>query len=445
MNRLGWSQACVSAAVSLVLGLTAAGARAESSDDSLSLKIASALRSDRLFVRAGVIFAKIKTKSGDTKDVTGPVISTNDLKNVFYSPALANEPLLPGETFPGDTILEALIKKYPSVNFDVNGNRPIDNFYELGSRDIDSTKPDGSPNYHGAFLYETAGIGVLTKTLDATGSIGLGTPPGITGVASPETGTAGISLGYYLTDDYSWVVETYVLAAPLSTSVNIRGQVPKITAKNVVETDSDGNVVYRPIAINGQKIITSKLLPPIVMLGRYWGDKNWRLRPYTGVAGMYAFFYDTKATQALNSYVGGSNPGDTTVSIKNTFGYGPVLGLKYSFDDTWHASLNVGHVKLKTVATLTTRNTFFKTGDAILSEFGEASTKIADGESAFVKSCVVPQTAACDVARANGGLTTLISKAVSNERGSSNLGTFVRKTETELTNTIFMLSVGRTF
>jgi outer membrane protein len=170
------------------------------------------------------------------------------------------------------------------------------------------------------------------------------------------------------------------------------------------------------------------------------------LRPYTGVAAMYAIFYDTKATQTLNSYVGGSNPGDTTVSLKNTFGLGPMLGVKYSFDDTWHASFNVGSVKLKTVATLTTRNSFIKTGDAIIQDLGELAVPIAAGESLYGGApCGVNSQSVCDVVRANGGLTTLVSKAISNERGGNSLGTFVRKTETELTNTIFMLSVGRTF
>jgi outer membrane protein len=430
MNRQGWSRACVSAAASLVMGLTAVGARAEGGD-TLSLKIASALRSDRLFVRAGAIFVKIKTKSGDTKDITGPVITTQELKNVFYNKT------------DDDGELAAILAKYPTVNFDVlpGTARPIDVLYEAFSRQPDPQP--GRPNkVFGGILDETFGLPLLTKYLDANGLDGIGTPPGISGVASPETGTAGVSLGYYLTDDHTWLVETYVLAAPLSTSVSIRGQAPVLGSANQVEEDANGNVKYRPIAIDGQKIITSKLLPPSLMLGRYWGDKTWKFRPYTGAMAMYSIFYDTKATQTLNSYVGGSNPGDTTVSIKNTFGVGPVLGFKYQHDDTWHASLNVGHVKLKTVATLTTRNTFIKSGDAILKDLGAIGGLIGTGEKAYTDpGCSLGVS--CKVVVANGGLTSLISKGVAAERGSSNLGTYVRKTETELTSTIFMLSVGR--
>jgi outer membrane protein W len=439
MNRQGWSRACVSAAASLVFGLSASGVQA-AEGDSLSLKLASALRSDRLFVRAGVIFVKIKTKSGDTRDVTGPVISTQELKNAFYNKT------------EDDAELAAVLAKYPDVNFNVRPGvaRPIDVLYEAASR-----QPNPSPGFPDNVAGKLFDVGassggvkqsilLLTDYLEANNLPGIGTPAGITGTASPETGTAGISLGYYLTDDYTWVVESYVLAAPLSTSVSIRGQAADIDQGQVAK-DAQGNVTYHPIAINGQKIITSKLLPPSILLGRYWGDKDWKFRPYTGVMGMYAIFYDTKATQSLNSYVGGSNPGDTTVSIKNAFGAGPVIGFKYQYDDTWHASFNLGHIKLKTVATLTTRNTFIKSGDAILGDLGAISGLIGTGEQAYgAVGCAFGVT--CDLVRQNGGLTSLISKGIANERGSSNsLGTYVRKTETELTNTIFMLSVGRTF
>ena len=434
MNRQGGSRACVSAAAALVMGLTAAGVRAEEGDSSLSLKIASALRSDRLFVRAGVIYAKIKTKSGDTRDITGPVITNQELKNVFYNKT------------DDDAQLAAILAKYPNVNFDVSrinsSVRPIDVLYEAFSRQPDPQPTD--PNkVQGSLFSKQFGLPLLTDYLDANGMAGIGTPPGITGLASREAGTAGISVGYFLTDDYTWMVETYVLAAPLRASVYVRGQAATVKS-GALAKDAQGNIIYHPIAIDGQKIITTKLLPPTLMLGRYWGSKEWAFRPYTGVMGMYAIFYDTKASQTLNSYVGGSHPGDTTVSIKNTFGAGPVLGFKYQYDDAWHASVNVGHVKLKTEATLTTRNTFIKSDDAITNDLGALSALIATGEAVYNVGCSFTPTV-CALVRQNGGLTTIISKGIAADRGSDNLGTFVRKTETELTNTIFMVSVGRKF
>jgi hypothetical protein len=45
----------------------------------------------------------------------------------------------------------------------------------------------------------------------------------------------------------------------------------------------------------------------------------------------------------------------------------------------------------------------------------------------------------------SGGLTSLVSKAVAYSRGQSDLGTSVRKNETQLDSTILMMSVGYKF
>lgn len=410
MNRLVWPRTSLCAAVSLLMTLGAGAAQAAGDDNSLSLKIASALKSDRVFVRAGVIYVKIKTKAGDTQDVTGPVVTYDELANVGLKDASNYSNL--DLTFPGAPL----------------GDADLAAFTREQVRDA-AFNPEG-----GILQDPTAGIPAVLKYMRDNGLTGIGTPPGIKGVASDETGTAGISLGYYLDEEYKWAVEAYILAKPPSTSVRVQG-----TTKPFGEPE-------RPILINGAKIITSKLLPPLVMLGRYWGDKDSTFRAFTGAMGMYAMFYDTKATETLNTYVGGSNPGDTTVSIKNTFGMGPVLGFKYQFADAWHASLNVGHVKLRTTAKLVTRNTSITSQSQIIQDLGGISEPINAGESIYrpnTPGCLDPLF--CDFVARNGGLTTILMKAIAGDRGQSNLGTYVRETKTELTNTIFMLSVGRTF
>ena len=358
-------------------------------------------------MRAGAVYVKIKTKSGDTYDVTGPVVTLSELENVFKGP----------------------LSRYSNIDFSLPGSSftPQENFDYLFTSDV--------------LFDEQKGIPLLTNNMRANGITGIGTPPGIKGFAKPEAGTLGVSIGAFLDDDYKWLVEAYVLAAPISTSVNISG----VTVRaNVPRGQQPGEY---PIGIDGQEIIKTKLLPPVLMFGRYFGDEKSMFRPYLGAMGMYAIFYDTKATETLNSYVGGTNPGDTTVSIKNAFGLGPVMGLKVNLWDDWHASLNVGHVKLKTQATLTTRNTRITSQSKIVQDLGSLSDNITTGESVYgsLSSCREGYEDACQIVIRNGGLTSMVMKGIMADRGADNLGTFVRKTNTTLTNTIFMLSVGRSF
>lgn len=431
MNRSVWSRVGVSAAVSLMMAVGAGAAQAAEGDESLSLKIASALRSDRLFMRAGAIYVNIKTKSGDTYDVTGPVVTTQELLDVFKGPV--------------DRYVDQGID-LTSTTTDGTSYTAEENFPFLFDRTSGSIDPN-SPVFYGSgtLIHSQYGIPLLTSYLQANNIGGIGTPPGVTGVASSQAGTAGISLGYFLGDDHTWAVETYVLAAPVSTSVSIRGSTTRID-----EFRGSGEVT-RPIAINGQKVITSKLVPPVVMLGRYWGAKEAKFRPYTGAMAMYAIFVDAKATDALNTYVGGSNPGDTTVSIKNAFGLGPVAGFKYQLTDNWHASLNIGHVKLKTVATLTTRNTVITSDSAITKDLGAISDKIQTGDSVYSPGDGCLEESTCQIVAQNGGLASLIMKGIIADRAAAGtgdgrtLGTFVRKTDTTLANTIFFMSVGRSF
>ena len=336
MNRSVWARSGIAAAVLCVTAVGHVGVAHAEEGDSLSLKIANALRSDRLFMRAGAIFVNVKTESGDTKDVAGPngSVATKAELTQLYQSADTN-------------IRDSLIAR---------GLTP----QQAGSI-ATNLKNSGR------------GIPLIVADMTALGVDQLGTPPGIKGEASESMGTAGFSVGYHLSDEHTWVVEAYVLAAPISTSVTARGV-------STVRINSDGLEQFeyiKPFGLEGQKILSTRLLPPTIMFGRYWGEKNAKFRPYTGLAAMYAVFYGTKASEALNQYVGGSNPGDTTASIKNAFGFGPMLGFKYQFADSWHVSMNVGHVKLKTKATLTTRNSNFTKDTPAIQDLVQAVSKNA--------------------------------------------------------------------
>jgi outer membrane protein len=420
MNRSVWARTGIAAAVVLMSAMGHVGVANAAEGDTLSLKIANALRSDRLFMRAGAIFVNVKTKSGDTRDVDGP------------NGSVATKAELTQLAAAGDnSIRDSLVANGVPLN--------------QASTVASALKRDGT------------GIPLIVRDMTRLGVNQLGTPPGIKGQAAESMGTAGFSLGYYLNDEHSWAFEAYVLAAPLSTSVTARGA-------TTVRIDAEASPEFeyaKPFGLEGQKILSTKLLPPTVTFGHYWGGKEAKFRPYTGVAAMYAIFYDTKASESLNQYVGGSNPGDTTASIKNTFGYGPMLGFKYQFADTWHLSMNVGHVKLKTKATLTTRNSNLNASTPAIQDLGKPNFSVAATDESG-NPLPLPTSLADTIVTAEkvygpdgnipgrqiiaqqGGVTAVTTRAVQYLRGKVG-DTYSRETETSLSNTILMLSVGTSF
>lgn len=247
---------------------------------------------------------------------------------------------------------------------------------------------------------------------------GLGAPSGIKARAG-NAGTPAFSLGYYFSDEYDWVVEALLLGLPLNISVY-----------------GDGvNGVGNPNGVNGKKIITTKMLPPTVLFGRYFGAKDAMFRPYLGLGAMYAIFFDTKATQVLNEYQGGSSPGDTTVSNKNAFGVGPFVGFQAHFGDGWQAGFNVGMVRLKTEATLITRNTVIKSSTGVTRDYAaNIDAAIQVGNNFDANTGLYP-----------AGFTTQLMADLLASQGKSSFGTFRYKQNNTFDNTIMMFSVGRSF
>lgn len=364
MNRSVWLRKGVALTLPLamVAGVVSVHAEVVDPEPNFSLRLATALR-ERTFMRAGVIAVDVKTSSGSAYDVTGPVVNR------------------------GDITAAAPVSGLPLT--------ARNNMITAGN--------------------------ALDAAMDQLGISGLGTPEGVKARSDDSLTTAGLSVGYYLSDDFTWLVEAYVLAAPLKSKIYGDG------------VNATGNAN----GISGQHILNTKLLPPTVLFGRYWGDKKAKFRPYTGVMAMYAIFFDTEATQTLNSYVGGASPGDTSVSLKNAFGIGPAIGFKYQVNDDWHISMNVGSVKLKTQATLTTRNTTITNESAVLAEYGQPVLDAIEVARGFTSNYYTSR----------GGAVTVFMRGLSTARGLSNgeLGTYVRKQDTSLTSTAFMFSVGRSF
>lgn len=349
-------------ALSAVLASMVAPTQAETLDNMFG-NVSPSIR-DRMFFRINYIRANVKTTAGDAYDVTGPVISRGEIAKLGT-----------GGSY-----------NYPRASVGVR-------------RQYSTVAP----------LFDQA----LTDDADAGCEAernGLGTPCGIRARGQAMVGTPAISLGYYFDDDLSWVLEAYVLAAPMSVDVYGEG-------KN---------------QLSGHNIMKLKLLPPTAVLGKYFGDRKDAIRPFLGVGGSYAIFFDVRATDYLNTYQGGVSAGDTTISIKNVMGFGPFVGLKADLDSDWHMSVNVGKLRYKTEATIVTRNTTITKDSLVLQDFGiNAQNAISAGNGTITPNGTT--SLMCDLAAAKYGNSTC------------NQGTYVRKQSTVLDNTLFMIGVGRSF
>jgi len=366
MSRCGRFALNLAAMAALAGATGGAAAQSASPDPYMAKQLSNAVRGN-LFMRLGYTGISVKNKSSDAYDVTGPVVTSQDLRDAATL---------------GDSL------------DDSNPLSPNNFQYAAGEGDLYS-------NY----------IDLFTEAVDKAGG-GLGTPKGIKAKVG-DAATLTLSVGYWLTDEHTWVAEAYVLAAPMTvkaygTGLNASGQ---------------------PNGLADKEILNTKMLPPLAVFGRYFGHRDDRFRPYLGLGATYAVFFDTRTTSAYDQYVGGRS----TAKLKNAFGVGPFAGLKWQISDDWHMSFAIGQVKIKTEATVTTYNTMFKSGDRVLSDYiPEVANSIA----------IVEQRRAT---RVDSQFTTKLMQLVAQNRGGSDLGTYVRKQDQTLTNTVFNLSIGRSF
>lgn len=344
---------------------------------------------DRLFMRLGYTQTFTKTKSEEARDLSGPVVTRQDLVDagdLGTSLSLACE----------------------------------DGGYDGVTPSLEDCRKYGDGL--GGYAYGDGGLGLLLDQMDVEGLTGLGTPPGIKAKAQKSIGTPTISVGYWLDDDFKWLIEAYVLAAPLNTKIYGDGY------------RNDGT----PNSLNGKHIASIKLLPPLVIGSYNFGDRRSVVRPYIGVGAMYAIFFDARTTAFFDEYQGGK----TTITTKNTFGFGPFVGLQSALSDVWHVNLSVGQVALKTTSTLVTSGTQIRTGAQVLNDFSQGDSGVSHwigvGEALWNENHPNPNYQ-------NRFTTSIMELVRRNKNNASDLGTFVREQKMKITNTIVTLSVGRSF
>jgi len=335
---------------------------------------------DRLFMRLGYTSVFTKTKSDEARDITGDVVSSAELKNAIKECAVS-----------GNSSDRTFCNEFAG---------PL--FFGLDSFAL--ADPNAQPDADSFF-----GI---------TGLSGIGTPKGIKAKAQRNVGTPTVSIGYWIDDDHKWLVEGFVLAAPLKIKIYGDG------------VRADG---VTPNGVNGKHLATTKLLPPLVIASYNFGSKTDRIRPYIGLGVMYAVFFDGKPTEFFNDYQGGK----TTLTTKNTFGAGPFAGIQTAIDDNWHVNLSLGRVNLRTTSRLVTSNTNITSQSAVLQDISATGTGDASNFPSLVELG--------EGSTPEGGFTTRLMDIVKAQRGSNSLGTYVREQKMKITNTIVTLSVGRSF
>lgn len=344
---------------------------------------------DRMFMRIGYTSTFTKTKSEEARDITGPVVTRDQLSAAF------------------------------------DAGRDIAAACQVDPSGVDCARFD---DFSGGLIWDVLARETLFNSLDAAGLTGLGTPAGIKAKAQGRVGTPTVSIGYWVDEDRKWLLEGFVLAQPMTIKIYGDG------------LRADG---VTPNTLKGKHIASTKLLPPLVIGSYNFGAKNDVVRPYVGLGAMYAVFFGAKTTSFFDGYQGGK----TTISTKNVFGAGPFVGLKTEVSDDWHVNVSIGQIGLKTTSRLVTSNTQINSGAAVLNDINAVgpvgSPALADVANAIRvgEELVSPQIGSGDV-----GLTTLVMELVKrNNNNASSLGSFVREQKMKITNTIVTVSVGRSF
>jgi outer membrane protein len=107
------------------------------------------------------------------------------------------------------------------------------------------------------------------------------------------------------------------------------------------------------------EVVTTKALPLVGHVNYYFGDADSRFRPFVGVSGVYAVFYDTGPSARLNQELFGN----TEIKVRNAAGLGVQAGLNARLGDSpYILSAQVSYLSLSTDADLKT--------DTVLPIFG---------------------------------------------------------------------------
>lgn len=324
--------------------------------------------------------------------------------------------------------LDSALNRHHFVKFGYTAIRPLGSTSDVQDatgplvRYGDEATPGLDTNTAGTLLYLSSNI--RADHPNDYQSVGLGSPRGVRAAVSGG-GTPILTLGTWLDDEHTWSVETYVLGAPIRSTVRGAGRV-----------GGEGTD-----AVNLDVIATSDQLGPMVFARYSFGSRYATWRPSLGLAGTYVAFFNTRSTPSLERFVGG----DTTVRIRNAFGLGAVAGLEYRLGERWTISGMIGRMKMSTTAKVITRTDPAVVGRSLAVEQSAAdvgantlnAVKTIDGTNFLGPNGINTSQ--------NGIPATLAGLAKAKTGDETNLGTYTRTMKVRVDPMIYNLSVGYDF
>jgi hypothetical protein len=255
---------------------------APSLEDSLALSMSKGIR-DRMYWNLSVISTKTKTKSEQPRDMTPEIVRIEDLLAMREKLRVDLQVRTGVDAATAPRQINNPAGEATRIALGQNGNLDV---YAQNLSDYYKVKAygDGTGTSSSTVAW---GIQEAIYLLDGAVSNDYGfdsgkgyltTPKGILAKSGNPSSTVALSVGYYLNDAQNWAVEALVLGAPVRATIKGAGV----------------NDMGEPNQLAGRDIINTKLLPPIVKFGYYFGDRTWVVRPYVGVGAMYSIFFDTK-------------------------------------------------------------------------------------------------------------------------------------------------------
>lgn len=183
---------------------------------------------------------------------------------------------------------------------------------------------------------------------ESSSNISVDTPAlgdsGVGGLTVGNDTQAGISVSYFI--DNNFAIEV-LGATPFEHDINV----PVLPSVNPAL---------------GQKIATTKHLPPTITANYYFNEAAAKFQPYIGVGLNYTVFFEEKVTSNLDNaavidvLAGGgaiSAIGKTEIELDDSFGIAFKVGFDYELSDEIGISASYYKIDIDTEATVTTTST----------------------------------------------------------------------------------------